>query len=209
METRIFIEKYWERQVKRIGIYGNLNIGDKYGSWTIISKCIKNKFGKDSYLCKCICGTEKYVEGQSLVKGKSKSCGCVRKVSKEIQKERIKKYKHDYFQNNKEKIYKRTLNKQKEQRKLDYELYGIDRYNLKSKYNLSIEEYHNILQSQDNKCAICGCDISNRNNNPHIDHNHKNGKVRGILCGNCNMGIGHLKDNVLILKNAIKYLEDN
>lgn len=88
-------------------------------------------------------------------------------------------------------------------------MYGIDRYNLKSKYNLSIEEYHNILQSQDNKCAICGCDISNRNNNSHIDHNHKNGKVRGILCGNCNMGIGHLKDNVLILKNAIKYLEDN
>ena len=50
--------------------------------------------------------------------------------------------------------------------------------------------------------------VSNRQNNPHIDHNHKTNKIRGILCGNCNMGLGHFKDNLDVLKNAIKYLED-
>ena len=192
-----------------MGKYGNLKINDIYNSWTIKSECLKNKFEKDCYFCRCKCGNEKYVEGRSLVMGTSKSCGCTRKVPVEVQKERIKIYKHDYFQRNKEQIYKRTLQKQKEQREQDYKLYGIDRYNLRSRYNLSVDEYKEILSNQNNKCAICGCDISKKENRPHIDHNHSTNKIRGILCGNCNMGIGLLKDDINVLRNAVKYLEGN
>ena len=52
-------------------------------------------------------------------------------------------------------------------------------------------------------CAICG--ITER---LHIDHCHNSGDVRGLLCSNCNLGIGNLKDNIKILKNAILYLEN-
>lgn len=192
-----------------MGQYGNLKINDVYNSWTVISECLKNKFGKDSYLCRCKCGNEKYVEGRSLVMETSKSCGCTRKVPKQIQKERIRKYKRDYFQRNKDQIYKRTLQRQKEQREHDYKLYGIDRYNLRSRYNLSVDEYREILANQNNKCAICGCDINKKENRPHIDHNHLTNKIRGILCGNCNMGIGLLKDDINVIRNAVKYLEEN
>lgn len=54
-----------------------------------------------------------------------------------------------------------------------------------------------------NYCAICG--ITER---LHIDHCHNSGDVRGLLCSNCNLGIGNLKDNIKILKNAILYLEN-
>lgn len=191
-----------------MGKYGNLKIGDRYNNWEIISECTKNNYGKDSYWCRCVCGTVRYLEGRPIVLGLSKSCGCVRKVSEDVKKERIKKYKHNYFQENKEKIYERVKKKQKEQREHDYQLYGMDRYHIKSKYGLSIDDYEKMLSSQNYKCLICGCDISNRQNNPHIDHNHETNKIRGILCGNCNMGLGHFKDNLDILKNAIKYLED-
>lgn len=110
-----------------MGIYGNLRIGDKINNWTIISEYIKNKYGKDSYLCECKCGNEGYVEGRALVKELSKSCGCLRLVDKNIQKERIKEYKKQYFQKNKEKISARNRERQKEQLKLDYKKYGKDR----------------------------------------------------------------------------------
>lgn len=41
-----------------------------------------------------------------------------------------------------------------------------------------------------------------------VDHNHKTGEIRGLLCGLCNSGIGHFKDKIKLLKKAIKYLEN-
>jgi hypothetical protein len=40
----------------------------------------------------------------------------------------------------------------------------------------------------------------------HVDHNHMTGKVRGLLCHHCNVGIGHFEDNIVLLSNAITYL---
>jgi hypothetical protein len=60
-------------------------------------------------------------------------------------------------------------------------------------------------------CQNCGCAICSEKAPEHkslcVDHNHKTGKIRGLLCGNCNLMIGLVKDNPTILRHAITYLE--
>lgn len=79
-----------------------------------------------------------------------------------------------------------------------------------SAYGLTPEMYDGLLKNQNYKCAICGEEQNAQHRNKlYVDHNHETGKVRGLLCNNCNFAIGHLKDDIQLLKNAIKYLEDN
>lgn len=73
---------------------------------------------------------------------------------------------------------------------------------LKSRYGLSPTEFYLLVGSQEEKCAICGEKVK-----LHIDHNHKTGEVRGLLCGNCNRGLGLFKDDTRRLSSAIKYLK--
>ena len=78
---------------------------------------------------------------------------------------------------------------------------------IKYKYGLTLEEYNLKLVDQGNCCAICGTDVpGGGHENLYVDHNHDTGKVRGLLCRNCNLMIGHAKDNKDILESAIKYL---
>lgn len=69
-------------------------------------------------------------------------------------------------------------------------------------------DYYTLLDSQDNACAICKTKEFGKHG-PHIDHNHITKKVRGILCHQCNLGLGQFKDNIEKLKLAIEYLEKN
>lgn len=83
---------------------------------------------------------------------------------------------------------------------------------LKKQYGLTIEDIKIMLKNQNYKCAICGREIflhgSSKELTAHVDHDHKTGKVRGLLCNACNTGIGLLKDSPLFLANALKYLEN-
>jgi len=66
-----------------------------------------------------------------------------------------------------------------------------------------------MLHSQNGLCAICGKPPSRRNVKEmllHVDHNHKTGKIRGLLCNSCNRGIGLLGDNPDTLFAAEGYL---
>jgi hypothetical protein len=76
-------------------------------------------------------------------------------------------------------------------------------------YQLSIEDYDEMLKRQENCCAICGVDKAGGKGSWHIDHDHKTGKVRGLLCSRCNLGLGYFKDSPENLKQAIAYLEAN
>ena len=73
-------------------------------------------------------------------------------------------------------------------------------------YGINSMQYREILKSQDGCCAICG---KMQKENFHVDHNHSTGKVRGLLCGNCNRALGYMNENVEALKSAINYLEKN
>ena len=56
-------------------------------------------------------------------------------------------------------------------------------------------------------CAICGTtEWMGRHQRPHIDHDHETGEVRGVLCHNCNLAIGHLKDDPELVARALAYL---
>ena len=84
---------------------------------------------------------------------------------------------------------------------------------LKKAYGITLEQYEELLSKQDGKCSICGIDNNGKyRNKPRafaVDHCHNTGKVRGLLCSDCNTGIGLLKDNVNYLESAIKYLNKN
>ena len=70
------------------------------------------------------------------------------------------------------------------------------------KLGLTMTDIERMLQEQNNRCAICGV------SNPlRVDHCHKTGKVRGLLCDKCNMGIGLLQDDSNILRAAAEYIE--
>lgn len=79
-------------------------------------------------------------------------------------------------------------------------------YKLKLKYGITEEQFLEILKSQNNVCDLCGSD-EYRGKNWCVDHNHETGKVRGILCSPCNLGLGQFKDNIKLLELGIKYLE--
>ncbi len=75
------------------------------------------------------------------------------------------------------------------------------------RYELIItkEEYDDLLKIQNNVCAICKKVDSKKS--LAIDHNHKTGKIRGLLCEGCNIGLGGFKDDILLLSQSIKYLK--
>ena len=74
---------------------------------------------------------------------------------------------------------------------------------LKGKYGISLDQYENMEKSQNKKCLICEEETKR---NLAVDHCHETGKVRGLLCMNCNTGLGHFKDNKELLERALKYL---
>jgi hypothetical protein len=78
---------------------------------------------------------------------------------------------------------------------------------LKNKYGITTDEYDAFYKSQDGKCAICGCIKPEPEKCFAVDHNHNTGNIRGLLCSNCNTGIGMLQDNSDLLRIAADYLE--
>jgi hypothetical protein len=82
---------------------------------------------------------------------------------------------------------------------------------LKKYYGISLEKFNEMMESQNGFCAICKESekrmIRGKNADLSVDHDHKTGKVRGLLCYSCNTGIGKLKDDRNVLLSAVKYLD--
>ncbi len=80
------------------------------------------------------------------------------------------------------------------------------KHDLKKNYGITIEQYDEMLEAQSGVCAICQnqCSTGRR---LAVDHCHEIGEIRGLLCSNCNQGIGKFKDSIKLLEAAIKYLE--
>jgi len=109
----------------------------------------------------------------------------------------------------------------REQRRIDYPRHR-DReknWNLRTKYGIGKDEYNVILEAQGGTCKICNKVGHIRKKGSRkgkagtpiplgVDHNHETGQIRGLLCLNCNTGIGHFKDDVDLIKKALKYLEE-
>ena len=74
---------------------------------------------------------------------------------------------------------------------------------LKCSYRMSLEQYEQLLVRQNGACAICGKQTTKR---LCVDHCHATGRVRGLLCSKCNLGIGQLDDDPGLMRAAIAYL---
>lgn len=74
------------------------------------------------------------------------------------------------------------------------------------RYKISVDEYKMLFKEFDNKCGICGKPETAKGKVLSVDHNHKTGKVRGLLCGKCNKGLGFLEDDVLLVDKIKLYL---
>ena len=76
---------------------------------------------------------------------------------------------------------------------------------LQRQYSITEEQYNKILEKQNGRCAICNC--QQHYQRLAVDHDHKTGMVRGLLCVHCNRGLGRFFDSGLRLRNAAAYIE--
>jgi hypothetical protein len=86
-------------------------------------------------------------------------------------------------------------------------------YNLKIRFNISIDDYNHLFLKQRGLCAICRQPESTKDKKGNIkwlavDHNHHTQEIRGLLCSSCNTGIGLLGDSIDTMTKAIKYLKE-
>ena len=77
---------------------------------------------------------------------------------------------------------------------------------LELKYGITMDEYNKMLESQKGVCFICSMPCKS-GRSLSVDHCHKTGKVRGLLCVSCNNGLGRFNDSIELLQKSINYLE--
>lgn len=122
-----------------------------------------------------------------------------------------------YYHNNREEYTRRRLKRYYENREnrllRNRESYKKNRkklilkskmYGIKARYGISYEQYLGMVKERNGICDICG----NSERILSIDHCHKTGKIRGLLCFRCNTALGSLDDNIDILASAISYLQN-
>jgi hypothetical protein len=80
--------------------------------------------------------------------------------------------------------------------------------NLQKSFGITLEEYEDMLLSQECSCKICKRHHTTFSRNLCVDHCHTTGKIRGLLCNNCNSGLGKYEDNISFLEAAITYLKE-
>ena len=114
-------------------------------------------------------------------------------------KERLAVQKLAYYQKNRAQILMKKKKYYQENR--DMMVNG----ELLRSYGITTAQKAERIRSQNGKCAICEKELD-MGRNTHVDHDHKTGKVRGILCDNCNKALGHIKDDLIIAGRLQGYL---
>lgn len=74
------------------------------------------------------------------------------------------------------------------------------------KYGLTLADFEKRIADQEGKCAICSEELKLGTGGCGVDHDHATGRVRGILCRLCNVGVGHFRENPELFARAMKYL---
>lgn len=135
---------------------------------------------------------------------------CVSETQKLVRKENPAKTrawaKRHYYKDH-EKSKKRKILSTTKWIKNNPEKFELFRLNAKLKrYGISRDQYESLLIIYNFACGICGRHQDGLSKDLCIDHCHKTGKVRGLLCYNCNLAVGHLKDDPDLALSAAKYL---
>ncbi len=80
------------------------------------------------------------------------------------------------------------------------------KFHLMKRYGMTLADYEALLSKQGSRCAICLSHESENHKGLFVDHDHKTGKVRGLLCSRCNLALGHVKDDTSLLERLIGYI---
>jgi predicted RNA-binding Zn-ribbon protein involved in translation (DUF1610 family) len=199
-------------------------IGKQFGRLTPV-EVIGTKRIHLVYRCVCECGNEVEVLGNSLRSGNTKSCGCIRrpnlvgiendhgivisKIRNQMWEVSCKHCGENHIQNQRE-IRRNSHPMSCPAYKPPNKMFEDKRDSvIRRAYGITLVEYDQMLHNQNNKCAICGNGDEVENRRLAIDHCHESGKVRGLLCGKCNRGLGLFYDNQELLESAIHYLNKN
>jgi len=187
-------------------------VGKKYGTRTIV-KFLPKKSGSNAIRClvRCDCGEEREVFGYRLIKG-SGCAKCSRKKSHvpAVSRKCGTQYSYNKFGCRCSKCrnanaiaiakYRKTPNGQK----------IIKNSNLK-KYGITIDEYEAMFNKQNGSCAICKNPETKTNQygliRLAVEHCHRSGKNRGLLCMNCNRAIGLIGENLETISSMLDYLK--
>lgn len=81
---------------------------------------------------------------------------------------------------------------------------AVKKYVLKRRYKVTVEQYSTLFEKQKGCCAICEAHQSKFKKALHVDHCHESGRIRGLLCVNCNTALGHLKESADMVQQAIE-----
>lgn len=133
----------------------------------------------------------------------------------EANKDRLLRYKKKYYNDNKatllsqQKAYsdahkqeRSSYNRQYRKKNAQY----LRKKVVSKRYGISIEDYDLLVLKQGGSCKICG--VVGDPYKLFVDHDHKTGRVRGLLCGKCNFGIGQFNDDPQLLSRAAEYLHE-
>lgn len=132
------------------------------------------------------------------------SCCKIEKPLSEFYKDRTVKYGREYSC----KKCRNAQCKKYRAKRSEALVFSCFKSSLKALYGITYEQWLQIQEKQNNRCAICGSLPTGKGNNKrlHVDHNHETNKIRGLLCAACNLMLGQAKDSKQILQNAIDYL---
>lgn len=100
--------------------------------------------------------------------------------------DKIRKYSKQYSIDNKQKIKSAALLR---------------------KYGITLKQYNDMLEIQSGKCSVCGELFSDKEQKLVVDHCHKTGRVRGLLCSRCNVALGFARDCPHVLRSLADYIE--
>ena len=120
------------------------------------------------------------------------------KKYREANKDKVRERHREYCQKNRKKLAEKTKEYYRGNKSKMFEA------RLKQRFGLTLTVYNRLLAEQDGKCAICQEPFIIT---PRVDHNHRTGEVRGLLCRLCNTGLGHFRENKELLKAAVIYLK--
>ena len=143
--------------------------------------------GRCAWRCLCDCGKHSVAASDSLMSGATSSCGCLQTEA------------------SRRKCMNRRITdpvkiRQNHVRHKRLQFYG----NMRRKFGITPECYDTMVIQQAGRCAICD-EVKDLG----VDHCHFSGKIRGLLCSNCNYAIGLLKDKPVVLERAAQYLRNH
>lgn len=125
-----------------------------------------------------------------------------RSRSKPGYKERTKVYQKAWSERNRPRL--REMSREYYQNRKDV----VRDQNLQKNVGITLNEYYSMLIIQNYVCALCYSDSGIKGKLFAVDHNHETGKIRGLLCRGCNVGIGNLKDDPDLLNRAVGYIRE-